>query len=131
MTTYHDLHVTTATIPRTAVFNLPYGLVVECTRAGGWRVWDRWRGVERLIASEYGDNWLVLDVAGHEIVNTRGQQPGLGVAPDLTKDLGRCIFNNMGDCIAKIPEACECSKMPDMLYRGARAVLEAVGDVKA
>jgi hypothetical protein len=29
---YHDLHITTAQIPRTSIFNLPYGLLVTCDR---------------------------------------------------------------------------------------------------
>lgn len=77
---YHDLHITTAQIPRTSIFNLPYGLQVMCTRTSGWELWDMnqvqhakglppSRGV--LVAGEYGGvgKWLVLDVAGHVIVD--------------------------------------------------------------
>ena len=81
---YHDLYVTTATIPRTSIFNLPYGLEVSCNRVNGWSLWDMnqtqppvvpavgnppSRGVE--IAGEYSRKWLVLDVAGHVIVDSR------------------------------------------------------------
>lgn len=37
---YHDLHITTDTIPRTSIFNLPYGIEVYCTRVTGWQVRD-------------------------------------------------------------------------------------------
>ena len=79
---YHDLHITTAQIPRTSIFNLPYGLQVTCNRTCGWELWDMnqvqrpkglpaSRGVQ--IAGEYGSDgeWLVLDVAGHVIVDSR------------------------------------------------------------
>jgi hypothetical protein len=81
MPSYHDLHITTAEIERTSVFNLPYGLQVTCTRTGGWELWDMnatqpgggrikpSRGV--LIAGEYSSKWLVLDVAGVVIVDSR------------------------------------------------------------
>lgn len=80
--TYHDLHITTAVIPRASIFSLPYGLQVICTRASGWELWDMnrmqypeglppSRGV--LLAGEYADpgEWLVLDVAGQVIVDSR------------------------------------------------------------
>lgn len=90
---YHDLHITTAKIPRTSIFDLPYGYEVACTRVTGWQVWrfshhTPQRQAE-LIASERGtpireaaekhaekiagefDGWLILDVAGHVIVDSR------------------------------------------------------------
>jgi hypothetical protein len=66
MSSYHDLHITTTQIPRTSIFNLPYGLVVTCTRTGAWELW---RG-EQLLAGEFDDNGLRLDVAGHVIVDS-------------------------------------------------------------
>ena len=73
---YHDLFITTASIPRTSIFNLGHGLEVTCTRTGGWRLWDhsgRPTSNPRLVAGEYDelDQWLVLDVAGHVIVDSR------------------------------------------------------------
>ena len=72
---YHDLHVTTAKIPRTSIFNMPYGYQVMCSRVSGWQLW---RDASRpqdwvLIAGEYDslDKWLVLDVGGHVIVDSR------------------------------------------------------------
>jgi hypothetical protein len=78
----HDLHITTAQISRTSIFNLPYCLRVTCDRTAGWELWDMGqmqypkglpvsRGV--LLAGEYGGpgDWLVLDVAGHVIVDSR------------------------------------------------------------
>jgi hypothetical protein len=70
---YHDLHVTTEQIPRTSIFDLPYGLEVTCTRTGGWGLWDYPRS--KKLAGEYdGPRWLVLDVAGHVIVDSRRGQ---------------------------------------------------------
>lgn len=69
---YHDLHITTAKIRRTSIFNLPYGYEVTCTRVGGWRLWHD----GDLIAGEY-DSGLILDVAGSVIVDSlnRGKAP--------------------------------------------------------
>lgn len=81
MPSYHDLHITTAEIERTSIFNLPYGFRVECQRTTGWLLYDS--GVRmsphlaepppRILAGEYEgrDKWLVLDVAGHVIVDSR------------------------------------------------------------
>lgn len=75
MPSYHDLHVTTAEIPRTSVFSLPYGLQVTCCRVSGWELW---RTASRpagwtLLAGEYAapEKWLLLDVDGHVIVDSR------------------------------------------------------------
>lgn len=69
--TYHDLHITTATIPRTSIFNLPYGVMAICTRAGGWEIWNRWDGTEELLGGEYHNTkGLRLDIAGHVIVDS-------------------------------------------------------------
>jgi hypothetical protein len=82
---YHDLHITTADIPRTSIFNLPYGLEVSCCRTAGWQLREQVRvDTTRLLAGEYDDRgkWLVLDVAGHVIVDSRrdadGDGPGRG-----------------------------------------------------
>lgn len=63
---YHDLHITTAELPRTSIFDLPYELMVTCTRGGGWELYRN----NRLIAGEYDENGLRLDVAGHVIVDS-------------------------------------------------------------
>lgn len=77
---YHDLHITTADLPRTSIFNLAYGLEVTCTRVAGWRLWNNsertspWLGAPSeptLVCGEYDGKWLVLDVAGHVIVDSR------------------------------------------------------------
>jgi hypothetical protein len=67
--TYHDLHITTAQIPRTSIFNLSYGLQVTCNRAAGWVL----SSGNVILAGEYEEpeKWLVLDVAGHVIINSR------------------------------------------------------------
>lgn len=72
---YHDLFVTTPEIPRTSIFNLPYGIEVHCSRTSGWSLWDSTDGWPNwhLLAGEYDgkERWLILDVAGHVIVNSR------------------------------------------------------------
>lgn len=66
---YHNLYVTTATIKRSSLFDLPYGIEVTCLRTTGWRLWNS--GV--LLAGEFDGpaEWLVLDVSGHVIVDSR------------------------------------------------------------
>lgn len=78
---YHDLHITTAKIPRTSVFNLPYGLQVQCTRVSGWQLWQSATRIQdwKLLAGEYDkpEDWLVLDVDGHVILDSRRDpEPG-------------------------------------------------------
>lgn len=55
---YHDLHITTAQISRTSIFNLPYGLRVMCTRVSGWELWKHLDNPDSqgdvLLAGEYG-----------------------------------------------------------------------------
>lgn len=58
---YHDLHITTATIPRTSISNLGFGLEVSCNRVGGWCLWD---ASKVLLAGEYDTKGLRLDVNG-------------------------------------------------------------------
>jgi len=69
---YHDLFITTADIPRTSIFNLPFGYEVSCNRVGGWSVWLK----SAEVAGEYG-NGLRLDVDGHVICDslTRATPP--------------------------------------------------------
>lgn len=64
---YHDLYITTADIPRTSIFNLPFSLALSCTRSGGWELWS---GNESLVAGEYAERGLRLDVSGHMIVDS-------------------------------------------------------------
>lgn len=74
MPSYHDLYVTTPEIKRTSVFDLPFNLIVICTRSGGWELWntngsgqpDKW--VQ--LGGEYSDRPLKLDVRGKVIVNS-------------------------------------------------------------
>lgn len=79
MSTYHDLYITTPHIQRRSIGSLPYELMITCTRAGGWELWRmNVHGIsDELLAGEYAhpDQWLVLDVAGHVIVDSRGRPP--------------------------------------------------------
>lgn len=76
---YHDLYITTSFFDRTSIFNLPYSIRVTCTRTGGWEVWELWGGMERQLGGEWAgpDKWLVLDVAGHVILDSRKEEDGL------------------------------------------------------
>lgn len=71
MPSYHDLHITTADIERTSIFNMPYGVEVQCNRVTGWQLIDLDK--KAVVAGEYegADRWLVLDVDGHVIVDSR------------------------------------------------------------
>lgn len=76
---YHDLHITAPGIPRTSIFNLTHGLEVSCTRVTGWQLWQypmngSGRDDAKLVAGEYDgpEHWLILDVAGHVICDSRG-----------------------------------------------------------
>ena len=73
---YHDLYIATAEIPRTRLFDLPYGLEIACTRTTGWQLWQTASEIARwtLLAGEYDDKWLILDVAGQVIVNSRDRE---------------------------------------------------------
>jgi hypothetical protein len=72
---YHDLHVTTAKIPRSRLFGLPYGIQLICNRVSGWNLWqapgDDPDAGSVLLGGEYDGRWLVLDVAGHVILDSR------------------------------------------------------------
>lgn len=77
---YHDLHITTSSVSRTAIFNLPFRVHVRCCRVAGWEVWAMGERdlQEELLGGEYGydaetkeGNWLVLDVAGYVICDSR------------------------------------------------------------
>lgn len=65
---YHDVFVTTPHRARTRIFDLPFGYELTCTRVDGWSLWHGKR-----IASEYGgsEEWLVIDVGGHVILDSR------------------------------------------------------------
>lgn len=68
---YHDLHITTKDIERTSLSDLPHGYEVSCNRVSGWCLWKR----SVLVAGEYdAPRWLVLDVAGHVIVDSRPEE---------------------------------------------------------
>jgi hypothetical protein len=74
--TYHDLYVTTADIKRARIFDLPYGLDVRCCRVAGWQLWNMNTPEPVCLAGEFdgADKWLVLDVAGHVIVDSRNRE---------------------------------------------------------
>lgn len=65
---YHDLYITTETIPRTSIFNLPYDFVLTCCRVAGWTLWHNTN--DTLVAGEYDTKGLRLDVKGVVIVDS-------------------------------------------------------------
>ena len=75
--TYHDLHITTPTIERTSIFNLPFRVQVTCSRVGAWQVWARAEG--RMLGSDalpdenLGEDGFRLDVAGFVIHDSMPQ----------------------------------------------------------
>lgn len=102
---YHDLHVTAPGIPRTRLFDLPYGLQVglqvQCDRTAGWQLWRTAADLRdwELIGGEYDrhqhgpdcvvgcaipDRWLVLDVRGTVIVDSSPDRVSLASNPALS-----------------------------------------------
>ena len=54
-----------------------FALILDCTKVGGWQLWYKWSGVERLIGSEFGAEPVCIEVAGTII---------LGEKPDHVED---------------------------------------------
>ncbi len=72
---YHDLYVTTETIPRTQLFDLPFGYSVHCCRVTGWELHHyNDDGFTAVVAGEYDGRWLRLDVGGFVIVDSSGRE---------------------------------------------------------
>jgi hypothetical protein len=69
---YHDVHITTKDLPRTSIFDLPYGYEIACNRVGGWCVWFE----DKRVGGEY-DEGLRLDVAGHVICDSLTTAPAI------------------------------------------------------
>jgi hypothetical protein len=44
--------------------------------------------------------------------------------PKPNFDAPRCVINNLGECLARVPEACACRQMPRAVFEAARAALE-------
>lgn len=42
------------------------------------------------------------------------------MADEWCRDM-RCVLNSLGECLAKVPEACQCKKMPRLVFEEARA----------
>ncbi len=73
---YHDIFVTTKDRPREKLFNLAYDYELSCTRVAGWTLWFRGQAKDRsqdqLVGGEYEkDKWLVIDLNGIEILDSR------------------------------------------------------------
>lgn len=49
---YHDVEVEFDG-KRVRLFDAGYGLMLTCTRMGGWELWNKWAGKEELLAGEY------------------------------------------------------------------------------
>jgi hypothetical protein len=94
--TYHDVYIETADIPRTRLFDLPYGVEVSCTRIGGWRVWGD--DGKRLLGGEYeGAKGLRLDVGGLVIVDSLTRRPVSFSAPSSVTVHGVAVGGYVSD----------------------------------
>lgn len=74
VTSEHILYVTTSKIPRTPITALPTRIHVSTNKSGGWGVWALQEGdsPEEYLGGEFEkDLWLVLDVDGRIICNSR------------------------------------------------------------
>lgn len=72
---YHNLHIQTTDIPRTSIFDLPFSLMITCTRAAGWELWQTNALMNFVvIAGEFAKHGLRLDVNGVVIVDSLTQQ---------------------------------------------------------
>jgi hypothetical protein len=60
---YHDVEVEFSG-KRIRLFDASYGLLLSCTRCGGWELWNRLGGKEELLAGEYNEIQLRVYVAG-------------------------------------------------------------------
>lgn len=68
---YHDLFVTVEGQKRVRFSDLGFGHMLICTRVGAWELWfHEDDGRERLVAGEFDETGLRLDVAGHVIVDS-------------------------------------------------------------
>lgn len=70
---YHDVYLTTAKLPRTSIFNMPYGYILTCDRMAGWCLYFDTPCDNNLVGAEYStdDKWLVIDVNGHVVLDSR------------------------------------------------------------
>lgn len=77
MTSYHELHITTATIARTSIFNLPYRVRVQCCRLEGWTVYANKEDhlPAELLGGEFDGPGLRLDVCGFVICDSLTPKP--------------------------------------------------------
>ena len=67
---YHDVVVSFGD-KKIPLFDASYGLMLTCTRAGGWELWNRWGGTEELLAGEFNEVPLTIEVAGHAILRSK------------------------------------------------------------
>lgn len=65
---YRHLNVTTKTIKRTSIFDLPLNLEVRCSWATGWQLVDQ--RSQEILAGEFAPEGLRLDVGYFVIVDT-------------------------------------------------------------
>ena len=70
MNSYHDIYITTENIDRIAISNLSFGYQLRCCRVGGWEFWYQ----EKLVASEFGDEWLVIECGDNLILDSRPEE---------------------------------------------------------
>lgn len=62
-----DVYVQTENIPRTSLHDLGNGYIVMCCKASGWTLIEKGTS----IAGQTRADWLVVDVNGYKIIDTR------------------------------------------------------------
>ena len=68
---YHDVSVEWAGRAPELLFNLPYSLMLACTRCGGWELYEHNGKDYMIIAGEYDHAKLIVRVAGEVVCGTR------------------------------------------------------------
>lgn len=71
---YHDVVVSFGG-QRHRLFDVSYGLQLQCTRVAGWELWNRWGGVNELLAGEFHTVPLTVEVGEFKILD--------GITPNL------------------------------------------------
>lgn len=66
---YHDV-VAYVNDTKYEVFNQPWSLLITCTRAAGWEMWENFNGEQTLIAGEYSHPNFRIEIKGFVICDS-------------------------------------------------------------
>lgn len=70
---YHDVEVQFDG-QRIRLFDASYSLMLTCTRAGGWRLYTRFNGEEKLLAGEYDNPPLEIFINGIQVLHLNDRE---------------------------------------------------------